>query len=184
MNTQQTETAYFAGGCFWGVEYWMKRLDGVLSVRSGYMGGTVQNPTYEEVCTGKTGHAETVEVIFDSKRVSYRDLVRRFFEIHDPTELNRQGPDIGTQYRSAVFYTDEDQKRTAESLIGILRENGYDVVTELSHSGVFHLAEDYHQNYYGNTGHVPYCHVPTDRPWASKTGSYKANGPGLRQISK
>lgn len=165
MNGNKTETAYFAGGCFWGVEYWMKKLDGVVSVRSGYMDGTVQNPTYEEVCTGRTGHAETVEVVFDPTRISFRDVAKRFFEVHDPTELNRQGPDIGTQYRSAVFYTTDEQKRVVEELIGILRKNGHNVVTEVAQAGPFYPAEDYHQNYYGKTGHVPYCHVPTERPW-------------------
>jgi peptide methionine sulfoxide reductase msrA/msrB len=170
MNTRQTEAAYFAGGRFGGVEYWMKRLDGVLSGRSGYMGGTVQNPTYEEVCTGKTGHAETVEVVFDSKRTSYRDLAKRFFEIHDPTELNRQGPDIGTQYRSAVFYTDEDKKRLTGELIGILRDREYDVRTEVVPAETFYNAEDYHQEYYDRSGGAPYCHTPVDRFGKSTEG--------------
>ena len=163
MNDEGMEKAYFAGGCFWGVEFWLRRFDGVMSVRSGYMGGTDENPTYEAVSPGMTGYAETVEVVFDPKRVSYRDLAKRFFEIHDPTELNRQGPDVGTQYRSAVFFTDEGQKRVVDELIGALREKRYAVVTEVIPAEPFYPAEDYHQNYYGKTGHTPYCHVPTKR---------------------
>ncbi|NTW46482.1 MAG: peptide-methionine (S)-S-oxide reductase MsrA [Candidatus Moranbacteria bacterium] len=163
MNAQNTETAYFAGGCFWGIEYWMKRLDGVLSVRSGYMGGSLPDPTYEEVSSGRTGHAETVEVAFDPAMIDYREVARRFFEIHDPTEIDRQGPDIGPQYRSAVFYTDENQKRIVGELIDILRARGYDVRTGVVPAEVFYKAEDYHQDYYDRSGGVPYCHIPVDR---------------------
>jgi peptide methionine sulfoxide reductase msrA/msrB len=155
--------AYFAGGCFWGVEYMLEHIDGVVDVRSGYMGGHTENPTYQDVCRGNTGHAETVEVVFDPKRVTFEELARNFFEIHDPTQLNRQGPDHGAQYRSAVFYTDEAQKATTEKLIGLLRDNGYDVVTEVSPAGTFWPAEDYHQDYYDKTGHRPYCHAPQKR---------------------
>lgn len=163
MDENRLEKAYFAGGCFWGVDYRLRKIDGVLSVRSGYMGGSTAHPSYEDVSTGGTGHAETVEVTFDPERVTYRDIAKRFFEIHDPTELDRQGPDVGTQYRSAVFYVNESQKRTTGELIGALRRNGYDVVTEVAPAGPFYVAEEYHQDYCSKTGHEPYCHVPVER---------------------
>ena len=158
-----TETAYFAGGCFWGVEYYLKKEAGVLSTRVGYMGGHTKNPTYEEVCAGSTGHAETLEVVFDPSRTSFEKLARLFFETHDPTQKNRQGPDIGEQYRSAIFYTGDDQRKTAEKLIGILRDKGFGVATELTQAGTFWAAENYHQDYYGKTGKQPYCHGYTKR---------------------
>ncbi len=154
-----TQKAIFAGGCFWGVEYHFNRLKGVLSAKSGYTGGMIEHPTYKQVCTGKTGHAEAVEIEFDPALVSYETLAKLFFEIHDPTELNRQGPDIGTQYRSAVFYTDDEQKRVAEKLIGELKAKGYKVVTTLEQAGPFWVAEEYHQDYYERNGHQPYCHI-------------------------
>ncbi len=116
-----TEKAYFAGGCFWGVEHLLQDTDGVLSVKSGYMGGHTSKPTYDEVCSGNTGHAETVEVVYDPSKVTFETLARLFFEIHDPTQKNRQGPDVGDQYRSAVFYVDDAQKKTTEKLISILK---------------------------------------------------------------
>lgn len=158
-----SETAYFAGGCFWGVEYYLKKEAGVLSTRVGYMGGHTKNPTYEEVCHGSTGHAETLEVIYDPSRTSFERLARLFFETHDPTQKNRQGPDIGEQYRSAIFYTGDDQRKTAEKLIGILRDKGFGVATELTQAGTFWVAENYHQDYYGKTGKRPYCHGYTKR---------------------
>ncbi|NTW11625.1 MAG: bifunctional methionine sulfoxide reductase B/A protein [Chlorobiaceae bacterium] len=139
---ETTRKAIFAGGCFWGVEYHFSKLKGVLSVKSGYTGGTVDNPSYKQVCTGKTGHAEAVEIEFDPAVVSYETLARLFFEIHDPTQLNRQGPDAGTQYRSAVFYTSDEQKEVTEKLIGILKSKGYKVVTSLEKAGKFWTAED------------------------------------------
>ncbi len=154
-----TKKAIFAGGCFWGVEYHFSKVKGVLSVTSGYTGGKTDHPSYKEVCSGKTGHAEAVEIEYDPALVSYETLAKLFFEIHDPTQLNRQGPDIGTQYRTAVFYTDEEQKHTAEKLIGILKEKGYRVVTSVEKAGPFWKAEDYHQDYYEKTGHQPYCHI-------------------------
>ncbi len=154
-----TQKAIFAGGCFWGVEYHFNKLKGVFSAKSGYTGGMTQHPTYKEVCTGKTGHAEAVEVEFDPALVSYETLAKLFFEIHDPTEFNRQGPDIGTQYRSAIFYTDDDQKQVAEKLIGELKAKGYKVVTTLEQAGPFWVAEEYHQDYYERNGHQPYCHI-------------------------
>ncbi len=160
---RQTKKAYFAGGCFWGVEYWFKQTPGVIVVHSGYMGGNVKHPTYEQVCTGKTGHAETVEVEYDPAKVSYEDLAKLFFEIHDPTMKNRQGPDIGGQYRSAIFYMDDQQKETANRLMEQLRKKGLDVVTTVERAGDFWQAEEYHQDYYGKKGGQPYCHVRTQR---------------------
>jgi len=153
-----TQKAVFAGGCFWGVEYHFKKIQGVLSVTSGYTGGVIDNPSYKQVCTGTTGHAEAIEVEFDPAQVSYETLAKLFFEIHDPTQLNRQGPDSGTQYRSAVFYTDEEQKRVAEKLLDELRSNGYHVVTSIEKASTFWPAEEYHQDYYEKSGHQPYCH--------------------------
>lgn len=163
MNTEGLEKAYFAGGCFWGVEYQLGLLEGVREVRSGYMGGTTENPTYQDVSSGTTGHAETAEVYYDPAVISFREVAKRFFEIHDPTEVGRQGPDIGSQYRSAVFYVFEEQKRTTEELVGILRDRGYDVQTEIAPVGIFYPAEEYHQDYYEKSGGTPYCHTPVDR---------------------
>lgn len=158
-----TEQAIFAGGCFWGVEHLMMKQDGVLSVESGYIGGTVENPTYQQICTGKTGHAEAVRVIYDPKKVNYKTLAKLFFEIHDPTQSDRQGPDVGTQYRSELFYIDDSQKATAEQLIKELRAKGYDVKTALTKASPFYPAEQYHQDYYEKTGKQPYCHRYTKR---------------------
>jgi peptide methionine sulfoxide reductase msrA/msrB len=162
-SEQQMEIAYFAGGCFWGVEYHFEQLPGVHSVVSGYMGGHKDNPTYEEVSYKDTGHAETVRVEFDPEKTSYEKLARLFFEIHDPTQVNRQGPDVGKQYRSAVYYSNTDQKKVAEKLITILEEKGYDVATQIEPADRFWEAEDYHQDYYEKTGKQPYCHVYTKR---------------------
>jgi len=159
----KTETAYFAGGCFWGTEYHFKKLEGVLSSKVGYMGGHKKNPTYKEVCSGNTGHTETLEVVFDPTSISFEKLARLFFEIHDPTQINRQGPDIGEQYRSAVFYTSDEQKKVTEKLIKILENKGYQVVTEVHSAGKFWEAEGYHQDYYDKQGKQPYCHIYTKR---------------------
>lgn len=159
-NTQQ---AIFAGGCFWGVEHLMQQQDGVLSVESGYIGGSKKNPTYKEVCTGQTGHAEAVRILFDPAKVSYQTLAKLFFEIHDPTQSNGQGPDIGNQYRSEVFYTTEQQKIQTESLIAQLRDKGYKVATTITKATEFFPAEQYHQNYYEKNGKQPYCHSYTKR---------------------
>jgi peptide methionine sulfoxide reductase msrA/msrB len=150
--------AYFAGGCFWGTEYMLEKTEGVISVRVGYMGGQTAKPTYQQVCDGGTGHAETTEVVFDPSKIDFEKLARLFFEIHDPTQKNRQGPDIGDQYRSAVFYVDSTQMQIAAKLIDILKSKGYNVVTELSKAGAFWPAEDYHQDYYDHNGKEPYCH--------------------------
>jgi peptide methionine sulfoxide reductase msrA/msrB len=153
------EKAYFAGGCFWGVEHLLKQSEGVISTRVGYMGGRTKNHTYKQVCYENTEHAEVVEVVFDPKKTSYETLARLFFEIHDPTQKNRQGPDTGDQYRSAVFYTNHGQKETAEKLIALLKGKGYNPVTKVVPADTFWVAEDYHQDYYDNTGKQPYCHI-------------------------
>lgn len=158
---EKLETAVFAGGCFWGVEHYFNDLPGVRLTRVGYTGGTVDHPTYEQVCTGLTGHAEAIEIVFDPQKVNYEELARRFFEIHDPTQKNRQGPDIGLQYRSAAFYQSEEQKKTIQTLLGELKERGYQPVTQLIDGAnlKFWPAEQYHQDYYKKTGKTPYCHV-------------------------
>ena len=168
MNTQlfskdnphpdNTEIALFAGGCFWGVEYLMQQADGVLSVTSGFSGGEAVNPTYEEVCTGKTGHAEVVKVVYDPQRISYEQLVRLFFEIHDPTQMGGQGPDIGDQYRSEIFYLNVEQKSVAQQCIQLLKSKGCNVVTTVTKAKEFYPATPYHQDYYMKNGKVPYCH--------------------------
>lgn len=150
--------AYFAGGCFWGVEYHFEKIDGVISAKSGYMGGGKDDPSYQEVCTGNTGHAEVVEITYDPQKVDFEKLAILFFEIHDPTQLDGQGPDIGEQYRSEIFYTDENQKKVSEKLIKLLIGKGYDVVTGLSKADKFWVAEEYHQDYYERKGSKPYCH--------------------------
>lgn len=151
--------AYFAGGCFWGVEYYFQKEKGVLSTSVGYMGGHKENPTYQEVCNGTTGHAETMEIVFDPSQTNFEKLTRLFFEIHDPTQINRQGPDIGEQYRSAIFYIDNEQKQIAEKLIKILEKKGYKIATEITKADKYWEAENYHQDYYQNNGKLPYCHA-------------------------
>ena len=155
---EKVETAIFAGGCFWGVEHLMKQLPGVSSVESGYIGGKTANPTYQEVCSHKTGHAEAVRIIFDPSKVSYETLAKRFFEIHDPEQIDRQGPDIGDQYRSEIFYTTPEQKTIALKLIEELKNKGYKVATKVTPASTFWKAEAYHQDYYDKTGKQPYCH--------------------------
>ena len=160
---EEKRTAYFAGGCFWGVEYYFQNEEGVISTRVGYMGGHKQNPTYEEVSNGTTGHAETLEVVYDPYKITFEKLAKLFFEIHDPTQINRQGPDIGEQYRSEIFYTDDEQKKIAEKLIKILKDKGYKIATKLTKADTFWEGEQYHQDYYNKNGKLPYCHVYTKK---------------------
>jgi len=155
---QGYERAIFAGGCFWGVEYFMKNLPGVISCAVGYIGGTVVDPTYEEVCTGKTGHVEAIEVIFDPRKIDYETVAKEFFEIHDPTQRGRQGPDIGPQYQSKIFYLTREQRAVTEELIDHLKQRGLKITTELEPASQFYPAEEYHQDYYGKNGQEPYCH--------------------------
>jgi peptide methionine sulfoxide reductase msrA/msrB len=157
--TPATERAIFAGGCFWGVEFHFEKVPGVLSVTSGYIGGATERPTYEQVCSKTTGHAEAVEIVYDPSKATYEQLAKLFFEIHDPTQVNRQGPDVGEQYRSEIFTTSDAQKAVAEKLIGILRQKGLGVATRVTPAGTFWKAEEYHQDYYAKTGKQPYCHV-------------------------
>ncbi len=157
------KTAYFAGGCFWGVEHLMRQRKGVIDVLSGYMGGRVENPRYEEICAGNTGHLEAVEVSYDPSKVTYEQLAKLFFEIHDPTQTDGQGPDLGQQYLSAVFVADDAEREVVEALITILEDKGLDVVTQVLPMARFWKAEDYHQRYYERSGKQPYCHAYTRR---------------------
>lgn len=158
-----TKKAYFAGGCFWGVEYHFEKLDGVINVVSGYMGGKLKNPSYRDVSYKNTGHLEAVEVSYDSSKVDYETLAKLFFEIHDPTQTNGQGPDIGSQYLSAIFYTNEYQQHIAQKLVKILEDKGMNIATTLRPATTFYKAETYHQDYYERKGSVPYCHAYTKR---------------------
>jgi peptide methionine sulfoxide reductase msrA/msrB len=160
MKTEvKTERGIFAGGCFWGVEYYFQNAKGVLSTQVGYIGGNKDNPTYKEVCSGTTGHVEAMEVTFDPSQTTYETLAKLFFEIHDFTQTDGQGPDIGEQYLSEIFYLDDKQKETAEKLIKILTDKGLKVATTLRKATTFWKAEDYHQEYYEKNGHKPYCHA-------------------------
>jgi peptide-methionine (S)-S-oxide reductase len=153
-------TATFAGGCFWCTEAVFQQLQGVEQVVSGYCGGETENPTYQQVCSGRTGHAEAIRITFDPQQVSFDELLEVFFQTHDPTTLNRQGNDVGTQYRSAVFYHDDDQHRAAAAMIRALDEAGTfsgPIVTTLEPAGQFYSAEDYHQNYFRENPRQPYC---------------------------
>lgn len=155
---ENIKSAYFAGGCFWGVEYHFSKLNGVKSAISGYMGGNTLNPDYHSVCTGFTGHLEVVKVEYDESIVSFETLAKLFFETHDFTQTNGQGPDIGSQYLSAIFYVDDKQKEVSETLIVELENKGFKVATSLYKFVTFYEAEDYHQDYYERHQKVPYCH--------------------------
>ena len=153
------EKAIFAAGCFWGVQYQFQRVTGVLKTTVGYTGGPEENPQYPEVKAHKTHHVEAIEVEYDAEVVSYEDLCKVFFEIHDPAQTDGVGPDIGPQYRSEIFYMDEEQKQIAESVIELLRSKGHEVNTILRPAEKFWVGEEYHQDYYNKTGDEPYCHI-------------------------
>lgn len=154
----RSEVAIFAGGCFWGVESLLKMKKGVLETAVGYTGGHKPNPTYKDVSYTNTGHAEAVEVVFNPDVISYRELCKSFFEIHDPTQWDRQGPDVGTQYRSEIFYTSDEQQKVAKEVIEELEKKGYKIATKVQKAKRFWKAEEYHQDYYIKTGKTPYCH--------------------------
>jgi len=160
VEVTDTEEAIVAGGCFWGVEYYLKRLPGVLSTEVGYIGGNRDYPSYEEVCRGNTGHLEAVRVIYDPQKITYAQLLEGFFKIHDPTQIDGQGPDKGSQYLSAIFYYDETQQEIAQKIIGAFVQTGKKIRTQILPMRVFWPAEAYHQNYYEKTGKIPYCHRP------------------------
>jgi len=163
LNPGRYGTAIFAGGCFWGVEYFLQKAPGVISVTSGYTGGEVKNPTYKEVCTGNTGHAEAVKIVYDPDKTTYEKLLKLFLEIHDPTQVGHQGPDVGDQYRSEIFYLNDDQKNIAEKDLKILKDKGLKIATAVTKASEFYPAEAYHQDYYFNNGKIPYCHSYTKR---------------------
>ncbi|MFC5534283.1 peptide-methionine (S)-S-oxide reductase MsrA [Rhodocytophaga aerolata] len=161
-TTKTPQLATFGAGCFWCVEAIFQQLDGVQKVASGYSGGQVDNPTYKQVCSGTTGHAEVIQITYDPAKISFEELLEAFWSSHDPTTLNRQGADIGTQYRSVVFYHTEQQRNLAEAFKKQLNDEkafGKPVVTEISPFTKFYVAEDYHQNYFNENGDAPYCRV-------------------------
>ena len=157
-TTTKTEKAIFASGCFWGTEYYLQKAEGVIETTAGYIGGHTKNPTYREVCTKQTGHYEAVEVEYDPSKISFEQLAVLFFETHDPEQKNGQGPDIGPQYRSAIFYLNEEQKSVSQRLIILLEDKGYDIATQVIPATTFWPAELYHQDYYDIKGSTPYCH--------------------------
>ncbi|RTL56140.1 MAG: peptide-methionine (S)-S-oxide reductase [Sphingobacteriales bacterium] len=157
----KTDTATFGTGCFWCTEAVFQQLEGVLKATSGYSGGHVENPTYKQVCTGETGHAECLQIVYDPSKITYDELLEVFWQVHDPTTLNRQGNDVGTQYRSAIFYHNQEQKEKAEKYKAELGKSGAwenPIVTEIVPAAPFYKAEDYHQNYYNDNGSQPYCY--------------------------
>jgi peptide methionine sulfoxide reductase msrA/msrB len=162
-SDQQYEYAYLAGGCFWGVEHLLSSVAGVIQCVSGYMGGKGVYPTYEDICSGSTDHVEAVQVVFDPQKLAYELLLKHFFELHDPNQIDRQGPDRGSQYRSAIFYLSYKQYQVANQTINQLETKGYAVATKVHPASTFYKAEEYHQNYYIKTGRAPYCHFITKR---------------------
>jgi peptide methionine sulfoxide reductase msrA/msrB len=162
-KSPQYGRAIFGGGCFWGIEYYLQQQPGVIMTTVGYSGGKTEYPIYREVCSGKTGHIEVLEVIFDPQLTDFTKLVKYFFTIHNPTQLNRQGPDIGEQYSSVIFYANEAQRKAAEKIIADLKRTGIKVVTKVIAFTRFWPAEAYHQNYYRQKGGVPYCHGPVKK---------------------
>ncbi len=177
MDNNKTETAIFAGGCFWCTEAFFTDLKGVEKVVSGYIGGKTENPTYKEVCSGYSGHAEAIKITYNPDEVAYEDLLQIFFETHDPTTLNRQGADVGTQYRSEIFYTTEAQKAAAENFISLLTDQKiFDnkIVTKISAATTFYPAEDYHQDYYAQNSDQPYCTAVIAPKLAKLKKNYKS----------
>lgn len=176
-ETKNTETAIFAGGCFWCTEAFFTDIKGVTKVESGYIGGKTENPTYKEVCSGYSGHAEAIKITFNPAEVAYEDLLEIFFATHDPTTLNRQGADVGTQYRSEIFYTSDAQKTKAESFIKMLTDqNIFDkkIVTKITAAPKWYPAEDYHQDYYANNANQPYCQAVIAPKLAKLQKNYKS----------
>ncbi len=163
LDMSNYKKAVYASGCFWGTEFYLQRVEGVISTQVGYTGGTLDNPTYEQVCSKKTGHYEAVEVVYDPEVISYEQLTKIFFETHDPEQENGQGPDIGPQYRSAIFVANDEEKEVAEKVIAILEAKGYNIATTVLPAATFWPAELYHQDYYNNKGGTPYCHKYTKR---------------------
>ncbi len=163
QKKEELKKAYFAGGCFWGVEYYLEKQKGVKSVVSGYMGGKKNNPSYRDVSRGDSGYLETVEVRYDPQIINYEALAKLFFEIHDPTQQDGQGPDIGSQYRSAIFVANDKEQKTVEKLIAELQSKGYNIATKIKSKKTFYKAEAYHQDYYERKGKKPYCHAYVKR---------------------
>lgn len=183
-NTTALETAIFANGCFWCTEAVFQRLNGVQDVISGYTGGHIKNPPYREVCTGRTGHAEGILITFDPNLISYTELLEVFFATHDPTTLNRQGNDVGTQYRSEIFYTTDEQRKQAEAFIALLTEQKVfqnPIVTAVSEEKTFYKAEEDHQNYYNENASQPYCQVIIN-PKLKKLNTYFSDK--LKSVTK
>lgn len=177
------EVAILAGGCFWCTEAVFDEVEGVESVESGYTGGRRPNPTYEQICTGATGHAEALRIVFDPARVTFRDLLRIFFTVHDPTTLNRQGNDVGTQYRSAIFYVSPEQEQTAREVIREVEAAGLwddPIVTEVTPASEFYVAEDYHQEYFARNPNQPYCLFAA----APKLKKFRETFPTMRKAKK
>jgi peptide-methionine (S)-S-oxide reductase len=179
MTTTMSEVATFGGGCFWCIEAVFDDVRGISDVVSGYMGGTIRNPTYREICSGLTGHAEVIQITFDPQIVSYKEILEVFFAVHDPTTLNRQGHDVGTQYRSVIFYHNAAQKVVAEQVIAeLMAERAYadPIVTEVTYARDFYAAEDYHQEYFANNPNQPYCRAvvaPKVAKFRSKYGTLR-----------
>lgn len=177
MGKNNLKTAVFAGGCFWCTEAVFQRLEGVHQVVSGYTGGTIKNPAYREITSGRTGHAEAIKIEYDTDIISYNELLEIFFTTHDPTTLNRQGADRGTQYRSAIFYTDDDQKERSQIMIANLNTEGVfndPIVTEVAALGAFYNAEDYHQNYYNQNSNQGYCQFVINPKLSKLQATYKS----------
>lgn len=168
LTVEDSSEAILAGGCFWGIEYYFKKLPGVLKTEVGYSGGTEQSPKYNQVCAHATGHLEVIRILFDPTVISYEQIIKYFFEIHDPTQIDGQGPDLGAQYLSAIFYYNEEQLRVAKNVIALFENMGNSVATKLKPVDVFWKAEDYHQDYYNLNNKLPYCHFWQDRFSKSK----------------